>query len=425
MSCRSIRPWLHAERGALGEADRLVLEEHLQTCARCRADREHLALVRRIGAAVPAGSIGPRGHGRAIARALMAGPRDPARARRGVRWGVLAIAATAAATTAVAASFVIRSGGLDTSVPAAPSEHLSVPVPAPIPERAPAPAFVRAPAPAPAPEPRQPPRIPPAAPDVALAEGALLREGMALTSGAELPADVPLRAAARARVRAYGVSVVIAANSRIRWVRAERAILLEAGSVTVEGGPARIATDRFRVDASGAVAITPRTVLVRRGSAAVTAAGGRVLAAHLGVGASWSLPEPPAPAARPSAGRLLAHARAAFARGDHAGAERAADAALDAGPSRAQAAEARTLLAECAHATGRLDDALRRYEAIADRFGDLPAGETALFAAARLEARRGRAAAARALFERYLDRYPSGRFAGDARRHTRAPAHQE
>lgn len=49
MSCRSIRPWLHLERSALGEAARLVLEEHLQTCERCRADREQLALVRRIG----------------------------------------------------------------------------------------------------------------------------------------------------------------------------------------------------------------------------------------------------------------------------------------------------------------------------------------------------------------------------------------
>jgi TolA-binding protein len=129
---------------------------------------------------------------------------------------------------------------------------------------------------------------------------------------------------------------------------------------------------------------------------------------------------PAAPAARPSAARLLAQAREAFARLDHAGAERHADAALDAGPTRAQAAEARTLLAECAHATGRLDDALSRYEAIAARFGDLPAGETALFAAARLEASRGHAAAARALFARYLDRYPAGRFADDARRHAHA-----
>lgn len=49
------------------------------------------------------------------------------------------------------------------------------------------------------------------------------------------------------------------------------------------------------------------------------------------------------------------------------------------------------------------------------------AGETALFAAARLELSRGRAEAARARFDRYLERYPSGRFADDARRHTRAP----
>jgi tetratricopeptide (TPR) repeat protein len=108
-------------------------------------------------------------------------------------------------------------------------------------------------------------------------------------------------------------------------------------------------------------------------------------------------------------------ARASYAAGDHRSAERHANAALDASPTRGQEAEARTIFADCARAAGRLDDAVTRYEAIATKFADLPAGETALFAAARLEASRGRADAARVLVARYLTRYPAGRFVEDAR----------
>ena len=73
-------------------------------------------------------------------------------------------------------------------------------------------------------------------------------------------------------------------------------------------------------------------------------------------------------------------------------------------------------LAEVAHASGALDLAVERYLAIAARFGALPAGESALYAAARIELRRSRASAARALLTRYLARYPAGRYADDARR---------
>jgi TolA-binding protein len=337
MSCRAIRPWLHLESSALGEADRLVLEEHLQICERCRADRERLAMVRRIGAALPAGSIGPRGHGRAIARALMEGPRDPVPAHSGTRRWALAItvAVAVAGATALAGVLSIRSGGAGRSqAPSspAPSEHLSPPA-------------------APARGTGAPPRTPPPPEPTAI-------------EGAAVPAPVEPTA--------------------------------PAVEPTAPAAPTA-------VEPTASAGLPPPAVKP-------AAPAGRTAPAA-----------PAAPPVKPSAARLLAQAREAFTRLDHAAAERHADAALDAGPTRAQAAEARTLLAECAHAAGRLDDALSRYEAIAARFGDLPAGETALFAAARLEARRGRTDAARALFTRYLDRYPSGRFADDARRHARAP----
>jgi tetratricopeptide (TPR) repeat protein len=78
-------------------------------------------------------------------------------------------------------------------------------------------------------------------------------------------------------------------------------------------------------------------------------------------------------------------------------------------------AEAQTLLAECALVAGDHDEAARRYAEVAKRHGDLPAGETALFAAAREAHASGRRPAARQLFEQYLARYPRGQFVAEAR----------
>ncbi len=94
---------------------------------------------------------------------------------------------------------------------------------------------------------------------------------------------------------------------------------------------------------------------------------------------------------------------------------------LSGGPDRTAAAslaEALRIqlgaLAECAQAQGRIDQAVAAYAAVAERFGDLPAGETALFTAARTLADAARPAAASWL-HRYLDRYPNGRFTVEAK----------
>jgi hypothetical protein len=52
---------------------------------------------------------------------------------------------------------------------------------------------------------------------------------------------------------------------------------------------------------------------------------------------------------------------------------------------------------------------------VAEPFGDLPAGETALFAAGRTLADAGRRVSAAHWLHRYLDRYPSGRFTVEAK----------
>jgi hypothetical protein len=110
---------------------------------------------------------------------------------------------------------------------------------------------------------------------------------------------------------------------------------------------------------------------------------------------------------------VVAEARAHFAaRRD---AEQAALVLADKSPSRAEQAEAWMFLADLAQATGNLGTAVTRYETVAMKYADLPAAESALYAAARIEARRGRADAARALYDQYLQRYAKGRYADDVR----------
>jgi TolA-binding protein len=229
-----------------------------------------------------------------------------------------------------------------------------------------------------------------------------------------------LKADDRAHLAVPSGRIVVGASSEFRWIAADRALQLEAGhaEITTDAGakPIRIVTARFAVEVAGSAQITPERVTVTRDWVRVTAPDGDVLVPRLSARESWQ-PASDRPEPRPTAAVWLARARAAFGERDLAEAERHADAALDASPTRVQAAEARTLLAEVAHADGRLDVAAERYLAIAGRFADLPAGETALIAVARLEHSRGRTDAARALFERYLERYPTGRFADDARRH--------
>jgi tetratricopeptide (TPR) repeat protein len=112
----------------------------------------------------------------------------------------------------------------------------------------------------------------------------------------------------------------------------------------------------------------------------------------------------------------VAQARRQFAARTYTDATRTVEAALALAPSRGDEAEARILLADIAQASGELALAARRYTAVADTFTGGPAAESALYAAARIELRRGRTAAARTLLARYLDRHPAGRYADDVRR---------
>jgi len=78
------------------------------------------------------------------------------------------------------------------------------------------------------------------------------------------------------------------------------------------------------------------------------------------------------------------------------------------------AVEARVIYAESFLVEGRYTDAVDGYETVVRDFPRTPQAESALYAVAQLDSEHGRAAAARAGLQRYLDRYPRGRFAREA-----------
>ncbi|MGE0404546.1 MAG: hypothetical protein AB7T06_47995, partial [Kofleriaceae bacterium] len=113
MSCRHVRDWLHREASSLDEAQRLQLDDHLASCAQCRGDRERMQTLHRAGTSLDAPAADARLYDRAIARALLEGPRvaEPVRAR----WLVPVVLAALAAT-ALAAVIAVR-GGSNSAAP--------------------------------------------------------------------------------------------------------------------------------------------------------------------------------------------------------------------------------------------------------------------------------------------------------------------
>lgn len=363
MSCRNVREWLHREAESLDATQRLQLDDHLAACERCRGDRARMLALHRVGAALQAPPEGAREYNRAIARALLEGPlplQVPARRPRVARIALPLTAAAIAATVFAIVSRREHSHPREVIISSQEPLELAGGSAVPSPPLAPSPA--------------------PASGDVVEA-GHVIAGGNRLQAGAPVPERMPLHAPDGAQLRLTSVRVVLAAKSEIRWSRVEHQVALH-----VDRGAARV------IDLA-------------------TDAGVATVAA----GESW-----PAPTAAPrrdtTARELLARAHRDFGARAYDRAERNAVAALARKPTTAEEADARMILAETAQASGRLGLAVERYELVASSFPTLAAAETALHAASRIELRRGRHAAARALLERYLLTYPAGRYAADSRR---------
>jgi tetratricopeptide (TPR) repeat protein len=227
---------------------------------------------------------------------------------------------------------------------------------------------------------------------------------------------------------------VIAANSQIRWSPIERTLLLDRGTIDIDVDAidqvAHVITPSFDVEvADAALTVEASAVRVHRGSARIVDRRGKLLA-QLEAEGSWEPSSSAAPrksvrttpgkstpeSAAESAADLLARARDQFAAKQYDAAERLAERALAIADARSDQADAQIFLADVAQAAGKLELAVSRYETVATKFAELPAAESALYAGARIELRRGRLSEARILLDRYLDRYPTGRYADDARR---------
>jgi hypothetical protein len=116
----------------------------------------------------------------------------------------------------------------------------------------------------------------------------------------------------------------------------------------------------------------------------------------------------------PSADQLLAEARTVLAGGDTQRTRECIAGALDARPTTRQRAMAELLSADTLLVESRYDEALAAYRRTVNRFGEYPEGETAAFALAQLLCERGPPAEARVALDRYLARYPTGRFVEEA-----------
>jgi|GEM_PF-4911787 len=226
-------------------------------------------------------------------------------------------------------------------------------------------------------------------------------------------------------------TVVLRPKTSVVWRPAQRVLALREGAVlTSVDGPAeafRVATRQFVVEVLGTeFEVDAQSVSVKDGTVRVLDAQGVEELAVVKAGARWQMEDADADAASDSnagaadaappvlratdVAAALDRARGQLAAGNAKAARRQLRRLLGNELGRRQRAEAETLVAECALVDGNLAEAARRYRAVAGRYSDLAAGETALFAAARTFANAGDATRARALYQRYARKYPRGRF---------------
>jgi ferric-dicitrate binding protein FerR (iron transport regulator) len=404
MSCKQVVRLSTASAGGHAtEAERLELEAHLATCVRC--SEEHalaLATTRALRAAEP-GALSAAARER-VRRAALSSQRAHAPALLTVRrfgWPL-----AGGAVLAMAAAVAIWIG-------------------------------TRAPA------------------DFSIVQG-----DVAVTAGpAAAPQDpagrgVTVRSARGGEVRLADASTALAPATEIVWRHERRVVDLREGALTVDiphrpGQHFEVRTPRFIVEVVGTrFTVDMKGVMTERGTVRLLSPDGKLIG-YLEGGHAWAMPDtaaatgpapaptpppeegpapphdPAAPAAHSSAAPAasatstedsaairLGRARRALARGNAGEARRAVEPLFRLG--RDVASEARALYAESFLIERRYADAIDGYQVVVRDFPSTPQAESALFAVAQLESEHGRPADARATLQRYLARYPHGRFAKEA-----------
>jgi hypothetical protein len=461
LACQRALVSLQQRSAGLPAAAGLELEEHLHGCVDCRAaanlldglhelhDRQlqplgagarQALIARALDAALPAGGASPARPGELLARAGAPGSRELDPGGRVVRASgrtvrtpaVWAIASAAAALALVVWGVSSRRAAPEATAHLQPTAARTGGDSAPRSGTAPAAAEAEARAGA-DPDPRSgaapgaadvEARTPGASAGAARSEAARVLAGRVKVGRQLIGPGQPLRAAEEwvcagpARLAFGPATLQLSAASRGRWNPRSQELQLSAGSAVVHVDPAlqrrfSVATARFSAVVLGTkFEISPLRVRVREGRVRVIDPSGRELALLDKTRPLFELSD-----AGPDPDGWLARAREEISKRQLAAARRSLARALALPASPEQRAEARALQAECALVAGEFAAARDGYLSVVNEFPELPAAETALFAAARIEAQHGQPARASELLQRYLTRHPAGRFAKEAGAH--------
>lgn len=459
MSCRQARNVIVASVGRQAtEAEGLLLEQHLASCASCRSEKGRWQLLERVREQAPQ-RLNADARGRVLDNLMTMLPGDEvvlarfATFNRGIRrfWAPILLATVGAVS-------------LIALVAAPGREHRQLAV-AHLPVSASA-------------NPSQP-------------------------GGSEDPVDhqadpLVIHARTAGTMQTSGASIAYRAGSAFRLAERGREVDLYSGEVDVEvapGGPGRfrVVAARFTVEVLGThFIVQPERVETLRGTVRIVDSAGQEVAVLHG-GQSWNASEldqrppvlpqervstdslAPSPSTlpvarlapdirpitgasiggasigpamqarpqsapgramatathrtsdrsqdRPGQGRvemLLAEARSVLAAGESKLARERIVAALDNHPSARQRAMAELLAADSFLVESRYGAALAAYRRTSAMFDGFPESETAAFATAQLLCERGTQADARSALQNYIERYPNGRFVDDARRKLRS-----
>ncbi len=385
-SCTEIETLIDKRARGLDEAERLVLEQHLTECDGCRQSAGFMRAISQMVDDAPA-QLSELARKRAISGAFTNVVRETEQVRRTRFVGPTAFAVAAAAALALL-------------VPTAPKEAA-----------------------------QQTPTVQMAAHDTG---ASATRSSPPQAAPAAIIPSAPHMdwvEANEAQTRTFAhAEVKLEAGARVRFDEVHTTLELSHGRALIDvdvskGRPFRVLTQRFRVEVLGTrFTVSPEMVEVERGRVQVFDLQGQPLARDLRPGSAFSMvPKPRAQTVEPHVGARvwLARAREALSQGDARAAREFVVRAEDSEPQRVDRAEAGTLRAECALIEHNPEAAVRLYRSVADRFADLSAGENAAFAAAQIASRSRSRELARPLFERYLTRYPKGRFADEARARVR------
>jgi len=426
MICRHARAAILATvRQQASEAERLCLEEHLQGCPACRAERAQWLLLERLRDE-PAPHLGTEARARVL-RHLTSLPRtEPAREPRRFRLGRPAWALAAAALL-VTSLWVWRGSKLTLRSSAGLNQGST--------------RVVRAQAAG---------NLASAGAHIAYPAGAAFdmqpeRREIHLLAG-EIDVDVVPGGTSRFRVITprftvevlgtrfiVGLDGVRTLHGSVRVVDAEgrELALVQAGQ---SWKPEPVLADQRRGQAARPVVVElgPRAGEAGRAEdrsshAEATSAPHRPLAMRSPVTAPGSgrraRPAPVAPLDEPSVDSLLSEARILLGSGDTTAArQRIAVALQQPHLTPRQRAGAELLTANALLVESRYQEAISAFRRTANLYGSQPEGELAVFALAQLLSERGLAGEAQAAFRQYLDRYPGGQFMDEVRRQLHLPA---